>query len=423
METGFIKRERKINVIKFLELLFKEPGSITEKSLTELCSSLDDIGISISKQGLDKRFNKNAVTFMREIFLSLFQKQTDLSMNKMNVSSTLDFNSIRILDGTSVKLPEKLQSLYPGTVGAGVKFQVEFDFLTGTFSFIEMQAAKAADSPSGMRRLESLKEKDLFLQDLGYFKYDLFETINKEKAFYISRAKSDTMFYKDNPNPRYRKNGDIIKQSSYERLLLEEELKTLKSGETREYCKVYLGKHKRLPVRLLAYRMTKKEQKNQEQRIKRRKQTKSGNIKQKSYDMASISTFITNLPIEVPATEIIELYRYRWQVELIFKTWKSHMKVDHYREMKVERWECHLYAELILLLFSTLVTYQLRAYLKTANNFVLSEQIAMNEISKQVWKLWQARDDLEWDDHMKRITKKLTRIGQKNIKKKTAGQS
>lgn len=45
--------------------------------------------------------------------------------------------------------------------------------------------------------------------------------------------------------------------------------------------------------------MTDEEQRRQEQRIKRRKQTKSGNIKQKSYDVASVSTFITNLPLTV----------------------------------------------------------------------------------------------------------------------------
>ncbi|MBP1914078.1 hypothetical protein J2Z23_001015 [Lederbergia galactosidilyticus] len=83
--------------------------------------------------------------------------------------------------------------------------------------------------------------------------------------------------------------------------------------------------------------MTAKEQRRQEKRINRRSQTKPGKIKQKSRDLSDVSIHVTNLPIKVPASEIFELYRYRWQIELLFKSWKSDMKVAQYREMKLER--------------------------------------------------------------------------------------
>lgn len=117
------------------------------------------------------------------------------------------------MEGTSIKLPDKLQSLYPGSVGVGVKFQMEFDLLTGKLTLVEIQSGKSADSASGMKRLETLEKHDLILQDLGCFQSDLFEMEDKEKAFYVSRAKADTMFYQDHPNPRYHKNGDIIKNT------------------------------------------------------------------------------------------------------------------------------------------------------------------------------------------------------------------
>ena len=132
--------------------------------------------------------------------------------------------------------------------------------------------------------------------------------------------------------------------------------------------------------------------------------------------MAGISTFITNLPSEVPVKEVVSLYRYRWQIEIIFKSWKSDLKVDYYREMKLERWECHLYAELIVLILSTLITCQLRAYFWHEKHIILSEQITIREIAKKIGVLWRARDDTEWQNTLQKIEKNLIVIGRKNVK-------
>lgn len=415
-DTKFIQRNRVLSTMEFLELLFCSPANIAKKSLTQLCLDLFDDGINISKQGLNQKFNENSVTFLSEIFMRLFTAQMNFPVAKTTINSSIDFNTIRILDGTSIKLAKELQTFYPGTTGAGVKLQLEFDFLTGKFIYVEIQAGKAGDTASGMARLDSLQKNDLVLQDLGYFQYKLFKTVDEKEAFYVSRARADTMFYVDSPNPRYHKNGDLMMKYAHERLYLEKELKTMERGETREYPKVYLGKHARYPTRLIVYRLPIEEEEKQLFRIKRRKQTKPGKIKKKSYNVSGITTFITNLPLEVSPKEIVALYRYRWQIELVFKSWKTDMKVNYYRRMKKERWECHFYAELILLLLSLLLTYQLRVYFKEDKNLILSEQITLKEVSKKVWKLWQARDELEWSRLFQHLTAALARFSSKNIK-------
>jgi len=415
-DTKFIQRNRQMSALKFLEILFAEPGNIAKKSLSELCLELSRGGISISKQGFNKKFNEHSVTFLKTIFLMLFTMQMRISMDKNKITSTLDFNRVRILDGTSIKLAQKLGRFYQGTTGAGVKCQIEFDYLTGRFLYMELQDGKAADSVSGMKRLDSVQENDLILQDTGYFNRKMFKKIDEAKAFYVSRAPIDTTFYVDSQNPRYHKDGKIMAKYAYERLYLENELKTMKRGTIREYPKVYFGSGEKYPTRLVIYRMTEEQEARQLERIRRRGQTKSGKIKKKSYDMSSISIYITNFPQRVPAKEVPELYRYRWQVELVFKSWKSDMKVDFYGDMKKERWECHFYAELILLLLSLLIAYQLKAYLKKEKDLILSERITMREISKRIWKIWQARDQLEWDCLINELIKGLARFG---LKKKT----
>jgi hypothetical protein len=351
-----------------------------------------------------------------QIYHQLFGIQFTREFNKLPIASTMSFNSLRIMDGTTIKLPSTLQHAYPSTVGAGVKYQLEFDYITGKLLYMELQAGKDSDSPSGMKRIELIQKNDLILQDLGYFKIDLFRNIEKKEAFYVSRARTDTMFYIDSPNPRYDKNGEIIKKYAHIRLFIEKEAQAMKRGEMKEFPNVYVGKHDRMPVRLLIYRRTIDEQKKQEFRIKRRRQTKPGEIKKKSKDLADISFYITNLPLNIPGSEVANLYRYRWQIELLFKSWKSDMKVAHYREMKLERWRCHLYAELILLMISLLITYQLRIYFWTEKHFILSEQITMREVSKIIWEIWQARAGPSRQKIVGRLVEILARIGQKNTK-------
>lgn len=399
-----------------MRLLFTNPGILCGRSLTELCVDLAEQHVEMSKEALNKQLNERTVRFLRELFFLLFQLQKDLPLSGIRLATTHPFSGIRILDGTTIRLSTACQAVYPGTVGSGVKFQLEIDYLTGQFQYLEIQPAKAGDCPPGRQRLANIRKDELFLQDLGYFQYGIFEQIDEEHAFYISRARTDTMFYIDHSAPRYHPNGKIVQSCAYERLLLEEELKTLKPGEMRNYPRVYLGKHKKLPSRLVLYRMTEEEQRRQEYRIKRRDQTKHSTIKKKSLDLAGVSMLVTNLPHEVPAREVVDLYRYRWQIELLFRSWKSDLKLDQFRNMKQERWECHFYAELILLLLSTLIAYQLRFDFWQRHNFILSEQIAIREIAKKIGMHWRVRDGTDWQRTLQKIEKTLNAIGRKKEK-------
>lgn len=72
----------------------------------------------------------------------------------------------------------------------------------------------------------------------------------------------------------------------------------------------------------------------------------------KEYNVwAGINAFITNVCREwMTADKVVDTYRLRWQVELVFKTWKSQYKMDRYKTMRKERMECYLFATLLLVL-------------------------------------------------------------------------
>ena len=57
-DTGFCKRESKLNPFVFFDLLMYDSSSAKSKSLNQLAvESISAHDIRISKQGIDKRFN------------------------------------------------------------------------------------------------------------------------------------------------------------------------------------------------------------------------------------------------------------------------------------------------------------------------------------------------------------------------------
>jgi len=50
----------------------------------------------------------------------------------------------------------------------------------------------------------------------------------------------------------------------------------------------------------------------------------------------SFSFYITNVPITVWTTDVIgTIYQLRWQIELIFKQWKSLLKIDFLTNLNI----------------------------------------------------------------------------------------
>ncbi|UJP65622.1 transposase [Mongoliitalea daihaiensis] len=72
------------------------------------------------------------------------------------------------------------------------------------------------------------------------------------------------------------------------------------------------------------------------------------NVSEKFKIKARLNIMVTNVPSEVLKTnEIRKVYAMRWQIELIFKTWKSLVTINEFNSKKIHRFECQLYGKLI----------------------------------------------------------------------------
>ncbi len=86
-----------------------------------------------------------------------------------------------------------------------------------------------------------------------------------------------------------------------------------------------VGKGKRLPCRVIAWRLPEKQAARRRRKL--RQEYKNTYGKEPSADRLALcdwTILITNVPIEMmSAEEAVVLYRARWQIELLFKRWKS----------------------------------------------------------------------------------------------------
>ena len=99
--------------------------------------------------------------------------------------------------------------------------------------------------------------------------------------------------------------------------------------------------------------------------------------------LAGYNIFITNASPELVKTEqIYGFYRLRWQIELLFKIWKSVFELDQVGKMSIARFECYLYGKLIAILISGHMQSLFKAFMAGKAEFELSEWKAYKLIKK-----------------------------------------
>jgi len=393
--VGFVKRASKYQANELIALCVWLSQEIGSTSLPQLCSRLEaSTGVSMSAEGLNQRFNQAAVAYLREVFRALLAQKLCANQSlPANLMST--FKRIRILDATVFQLPDPFALHYQGSGGssntAGVKIQLEYDLLSGQFLNVQVGPGKNNDKTYGTSCLETVEAGDLCLRDLGYFDLGDLQAIHDKKAYYISRLKLNTRIYIKNPAPEYFKNGTLKKQTEYIQLDMAQLMADLTPGETIEIHKAYIGHTQKLPTRVIIHRLTDDQTQTRLKNQAIREKKKGIVMKEKSKCLMGMNVYITNTSLEeVPTKDVHALYSLRWQIEILFKTWKSFFEIDACKTMKRERLECHLYGQLIGILLCSSTMFQMRQLLLEKKKQELSEYKAIYMIKDYFPLLFQA---------------------------------
>ncbi|EJV76503.1 IS4 family transposase, partial [Bacillus cereus] len=388
-------------------------------SLTQLSSCLEaSTEVLISPEGLNQRFNKVAVQFLQHTLSELLNQKLTSSI-PISSPYTSVFKRIRILDSTAFQLPDLFSFVYPGAGGcshtAGVKIQLEYDLLSGQFLHIHTGPGKQHDRTYGSLCAPTVTANDLCIRDLGYFHLKDLQHIQDKKAYYISRIKSNTRMYQKNPNPDYFQDGRIKKATEYIQIDMEVLMNSLQPGQTYEISNAYVGMTDKVPTRVIIHRLTKEQKRLQDQTVREKK--KGMEYSARSKRLSGINVYMTNTPTDiVPMGQVHDWYSLRWQIEILFKTWKSFFHIHHCKKIKRERLECHLYGKLIAILLCSSTMFQMRQLLLMKKKRELSEYKAIYMIKDYFLLLFRAiqKDTQELSKILIRLFNLLQQNGRKS---------
>lgn len=372
--TGFVKRKSKLSPIDFVAITSFLERSGGQKTLNELCAILSSKrNIQLSTEGLNQRLSPLGVTFLKELFLHLF-KQKLFPTSLIPTERNLDFYRIRILDSTTFELPGTYGDDYKGFSKSGVKIQLEYDLLNGEFLHLDVQNGRDNDANYAKAIQDTVKANDLFLRDLGYFSVDLLKQINGRDAYYISRMKSNLVVYQLKNNGVTHQDFILKKAHCFQKLDIVDIIEKMAPGELIELKDIYLSCKKVYQPRMIIYKMTENEAKERGIQLDKKAKRKGVTLTSHTLKLKKANIYISNIPHQcVSREEIHEIYSLRWQIEILFKTWKSLFHLHQIKNVKKERFECHLYGTLIALLLSSSIAYQIKAALYKKEQLEASE--------------------------------------------------
>jgi hypothetical protein len=153
-----------------------------------------------------------------------------------------------------------------------------------------------------------IKPGDLVLADRVYATLSGMEYCTNKGCHYIARMRAKSF-------KLYDGEGNVIDLLEY--------MKSNRSGELNAFVKREKSVNKLIPIRICFERKPDDAIESTRKKLKRKASKKQVTISPETYYFNEYLVLATSLDENVSSKEILELYKYRWQVELYFKRLKS----------------------------------------------------------------------------------------------------
>jgi hypothetical protein len=359
-ESGVIKRTRKFSALSLVRTFvlgfLQDPKSSDEK----LAQFAVQCGVDVTPQAIDQRHTPQMVDFLR----NLFQKATNVIVGSSKALAPIleRFRSVTLLDSSTISLPDQAQEQYRGCGARGgggkaaMKLQTEWDLRSGALTHVEIEEGRSCDNASS-RQDARRGPGSLRIADLGYFDLAVFAEMQAAGEYFLSRLQFGTRVLLGAVSAASNAvlaMSEAVSEEATEVLeaidllpwLVEQRLLQSDGFVERE---IVLGKKQRLRCRLIAWRLPQEQADGRRAKLRQEMQSKKGREPSaERLAWCDWSILVTNVgEAMLTPKEAVVLYRTRWQVELLFKRWKSQGLVAQLSGSTAERQMVRVWARLL----------------------------------------------------------------------------
>lgn len=229
--------------------------------------------------------------------------------------------SVRIIDASCIK--------EPGSKKTGYRLHLAFDL--GRMRITEVEVTDRYEGETLKRH--RVVGGEIFLGDRGYAHPAGIGEVLDQGGHVLIRTNWKNLALK------------TVKGTDLQVIPLLKALGKNAVGDWPVILKVGRKKHK---LRLIAIKKTKAATEKAQDELKRRARKEDWELDKRTIQAAGYILLVTDLQAdELPALQALELYRFRWQIELMFKRLKSISQLNQLRAKKPELAKTYILANLL----------------------------------------------------------------------------
>jgi hypothetical protein len=335
--TGFIRRQRQLRAADFARTfsvyLIRKPTDALGRIAAEL-------GLSCS--ALSQRLQEpSTARFLRAMLLGAVDQLVLPLRARHGVPLLSRFTRVSLADCTTIGLPRALLRRFPGCGGgakkgdrtAACEVLLRITLSTGQATELAVRNGRTPDVHM-LEALDPLPEGALEIADLGFFDTDRFRTHNRRGVWWLTRLPARV-------SVRPAGTGAWVELATW----LEQQDA---SGRSDQDLVMEVAKVSPLSMRVLVGRCSPQESARRRRKLRARAKKKGNAVGWRQLVLCDWWVLATNADARrLSAPEATELYRARWQLELVFKRWKSLGHVAVPAHLSAGRAECELYGRLL----------------------------------------------------------------------------
>src|SRR5256714_6438110 len=337
LETGCVQRQRKFSGASLLQTLVFGWQEHPDASLEHLASTAATADVLVTDTAVDKRFTPQAARFLH----AMLEEACSLvvqAAHDVPVALLRRLGAVILEDSSSISLPNALAQIWRGCGGnqdhtaAAVKLHVRWELKRGRLWGPQLTDGRASDRRSPFAE-EAIEPGSLSVKDLGYFNLKHIAARQQAGAYTLTRCQAGTALF--TPQGKRLPLHNVLPQ---------------RVGQMKQ-LPVLVGATRRLPMRLLLLKVPKEVGDQRRKDLLVDAQRRGQSISQETLRLADWTILLTDVPSKrLRFEEALVLLRERWQMELLYKLWKSDGLLDEWRSSNPWRILCEVYAKLIALL-------------------------------------------------------------------------